>query len=802
MFTGLLLPLAASELPITEPYPKVNSAFDTGRPVLASPDPLVSYEWPVGYNMTGLEIYETPKAVNWTATPESAFSGLSSLGSVSPHVTFTGDAALRLDFGFEHAAWFEFASTDLGGGALSVRAAISEYNEPWQVRAKLRPVSRYADGVYRLQTNDQLYEGVRFVWIFSNATKPWTLTKLRLVAQSKPTNYTGSFDASDEVLSRSWYSGAYGSRLNMMPYGFNSILIERGDRVSIQGDGHPAMAAALAAFGSPTTYDLVWTMLNATNSGFVHGHPVVDSGLKTYPLCWCSSVFDWYWSSGDTVRFLQLAPDVGSIIDRAVAEFLRPNLAVGFVGWDDRVANGFCGSCNMEAQLVQAAFTVRVCVDFAAALAQASHPNASRYERSAHTLAARLRARPAMRQLGAKWYTDYGTHAAAYLIDAKVVATAEEHDALFEQALSDAVTICSWSNFNTYWILQALGNLGRMDYAAAAVKLCWGEILKLGTGCFWEISSPEWAQWMVDGDKAPTSPSYCHPWADGVTHWLTESLAGLAPQQAGFRSFVATPHVSRLHPRVHATRHTPHGPLTLRAELRNITVEIVIDAATDGVIGLRRVEEGSGCALDAASVTLNGRAVAAELMLTDEAPRLHPSVLSRHIFVGVRAVGLGGSTRHVVRASYADGCASSGKWASEMRASVGDTETGRLLSVEPSPTTSLGKGLPTMPPFAAPSYPARWAFEKASGDWLGRRGSSGYVLFAFDGDHKDAQRVPNWIAPPSTWLSPPLATHSKSRWIGADAHNTTYLQDPQGGTRALGWATSSGNYFGADGSQG
>ena len=39
------------------------------------------------------------------------------------------------------------------------------------------------------------------------------------------------------------YSGAYGSRLNMMPYGFNSILIDRGDRVSIQGDGHPTMAA-------------------------------------------------------------------------------------------------------------------------------------------------------------------------------------------------------------------------------------------------------------------------------------------------------------------------------------------------------------------------------------------------------------------------------------------------------------------------------------------------------------------------------------------------------------------------------
>ena len=31
--------------------------------------------------------------------------------------------------------------------------------------------------------------------------------------------------------------------MRRMPNGFNSILMDRGDRVSIQGDGHPTMAA-------------------------------------------------------------------------------------------------------------------------------------------------------------------------------------------------------------------------------------------------------------------------------------------------------------------------------------------------------------------------------------------------------------------------------------------------------------------------------------------------------------------------------------------------------------------------------
>ena len=47
---------------------------------------------------------------------------------------------------------------------------------------------------------------------------------------------------------------------------------------------------------------------------------------------------------------------------------------------------------------------------------------------------------------------------------------------------------CSWSPFNTYFILQALGNMGNggtgadannMEYAVALTRLCWGSQLTL-----------------------------------------------------------------------------------------------------------------------------------------------------------------------------------------------------------------------------------------------------------------------------------------------------------------------------------
>mmetsp|Transcript_38558 Transcript_38558/g.44415 ORF Transcript_38558/g.44415 Transcript_38558/m.44415 type:complete len:120 (+) Transcript_38558:34-393(+) len=104
--------------------------------------------------------------------------------------------------------------------------------------------------------------------------------------------------------------------------------------------------------------------------------------------------------------------------------------------------------------------------------------------------------------------------------------------------LNDSTTICSFSQFNQYWILQAYGNMVNtnmdddnnsdtndlygMEYALKSIELCWGPMMKLSTGgCFWELSSPEWLRFMKEGDQAPHLPSYCHPWASGVTPWLS-----------------------------------------------------------------------------------------------------------------------------------------------------------------------------------------------------------------------------------------------------------------------------------------
>ena len=59
--------------------------------------------------------------------------------------------------------------------------------------------------------------------------------------------------------------------------------------------------------------------------------------------------------------------------------------------------------------------------------------------------------------------------------------------------------------------------------------------------------------------QAPTRPSYCHPWADGVTHWLSHHTGGIVPLTPGYGRFAAMPYVSSTHREVSATLPTPQG---------------------------------------------------------------------------------------------------------------------------------------------------------------------------------------------------------------------------------------------------
>jgi len=271
-------------------------------------------------------------------------------------------------------------------------------------------------------------------------------------------------------------------------------------------------------------------------------------------------------------------------------------------------------------------------------------------------------------------------------------------------------------------------------------------------------------------------------------------MLGVMPLTPGYSSFVVMPHVSGNTPHVSGTQPTPHGPIVVAADRDNErgTVTVDVEGAVPGVVGLRLADESTGCALDLTTVRLSlgvdgALAAPAQLLSAADAAgsleNLHPTVRESHVYVPIPA------GRSTVTAAFRSDC----------------TDTLAAAVAEPEVEEKKPLGLPTIPPFGPATYPASWTTDNTTGgDWVGKYGKAGYSLLAFD-QGKDVTALPSWVHGLYPGAKGNNEAGVKSKFVGSSASNKAYLEDPRAGkkdNRALGWTSNSGNYNGADGSQG
>lgn len=571
-----------------EPYSGISTGGFSGPPVAESPDPLVTYRWPAPKAADGLETYALKPEFLQAEAPKS-FSNLSSLKGEHPDVTVQGVGSIRMDFGQENAGWLEFDSPDLIG---KVEMSISEYNEPAVVNAgRANPVKtaaprRYGN-TYRLELNKDLYEGVRFGWIHIRSfSKPWHITGLRLVCQTKPANYTGSFSCSDPELTRIWYAGAYTVKLNLLRNYFGAILMDRGDRISWTGDAYVAQAASLAAFGN---FAFVKTNLVNTSSE--------ANGIPSYALYWVLSLVDYYNYSGDATALDQFLTNACNRLDEVYVNYDHPPNLV-FYGWDERLGAGFENPNLPEVRRAYAMLAIRTWREFARTMEQHGRPDLSvKYGRYADEKIAQLR-------LDRAWVKAFGLHSTADAIDAGFTTPAEQ-DSLCAKNFSDPVRCLSYSPFNQYFIIQAMSAAGRIDEALRAVKDDWGGQLRLGGTTFFELYDPSWNLVLGRNDPVPNAQcgctSLCHPWGSGVVKWLTEEILGIKPASPGFDAYVVRPHLGRNLTRVSGGVQTPHGVIFASFDTAKGSCKLTAPHGTTGELWIPEVGKSI------LSVQINGK---------------------------------------------------------------------------------------------------------------------------------------------------------------------------------------------------
>ncbi len=564
--------------PISEPYPPLHGGSFTKIAVPKSPDPLAHFRWSNPQAADGLQTYLLGPVTVTTDHPD-AFSNLDSVTKEHCRVLVNGTGSIRCDFGVESAAWLEFDSPDFSG---AVEMSISEYNEPARVMidaqnpVKTKVPVKYGQ-TYRLELNNSLYEGVRFGWIHVRAfDKPWHITAVRLVCQIKPANYEGSFACSDPLLTRIWYAGAYGVKLNLLQDYFGAILMERSDRIAWTGDSYPAQAAALVAFGNR---DFVKVNLDRTAT--------LDNGIESYSLYWILSLMDYYRYSGDTPTFRKYLANAEAKLNHGNQIYANP--PISFYGWDDRLGAGFEDpNTTPETKDAYRMLFIRACREFSEGLGSIGETNMSEsFRKIADQRVAEL-------QTNGQWSDRFGLHAAADAVNAGFTTPAEQTQ-LFNREFSDRATRISFSSFNEYFIIQAMARMERYDQALASIRDDWGGQIEYGGTTFFEAFWPAWTQVLGKNDAVPNCQaghtSLCHPWSSGVTKWLTEETLGIKPVTPGFATYDVFPHLGRTLTSVSGSVPTPKGAIHAAFDVAKGEASLTAPAGTLGRIGIPRVEK-------------------------------------------------------------------------------------------------------------------------------------------------------------------------------------------------------------------
>ena len=248
-----------------EPYEYLNNCCDDRNfnPYIndISPDPLISMTWnnsnsnnnsnnDNGNYFTPLQIYRTSIPIKqWYACEDENNNNNTDCVSIdqeSRKIQIRSNATIGWDWGSERSSWFELISINtlnlVDDPRVIITGSISEFNTPYP--GKTLPLIKYGNHTYRLETNKELYEGIRYTFLHikfivplltkvvktkalslistANATTVGTskndvvnnaavvveINDYSIVSKIKPIEYTGQFYSSNKLLTKAYYWGA------------------------------------------------------------------------------------------------------------------------------------------------------------------------------------------------------------------------------------------------------------------------------------------------------------------------------------------------------------------------------------------------------------------------------------------------------------------------------------------------------------------------------------------------------------------------------------------------------------------
>jgi len=143
------------------------------------------------------------------------------------------------------------------------------------------------------------------------------------------------------------------------------------------------------------------------------------------------------------------------------------------------------------------------------------------------------------------------------------------------------------SPYYGYFVLQAMAKLGQPQAGLELIRRYWGDMLRRGATTLWEKFDPVWPEDMkATLDKMPYL-SLSHGWSTGPTSFLTETILGVRPTGAGFKTVEIRPQLGDL-TWAEGDVPTPNGLIHVRVDRKgdSVTASVTLPANVSATISL------------------------------------------------------------------------------------------------------------------------------------------------------------------------------------------------------------------------
>jgi len=511
-------------------------------PVPASPDPAVRFKW-----KTKKETFQQLPIlpVDAKTNPEGILNGIKSLLTKKRKVIVSRPGTLILDFGRELAGWVEI-ELEVDKNLPEIKIRVGEAKTP-QSNFPTKLERKKNRAIYRLCPTDG-YTGFRFAWIqFKNLKSPVKLVRAEAIWKLYPLNYEGSFQCSDELLTKIWYACVYTARLCLDPKQVGAILRpERGDRYGWMGDSRITHVTMYYAFGN---YEIVKKDLESyVKPG---QKQILINRIPGFTLDWVISVVNYYLYSGDQKEFIKRIPDIETIL-KQYSTAKTPHGWL-FTDWEKHTHQ-----TRGHTKEQVAAFHAKY-VHAARAAAWALDKIGKKALGSEYL---KLAAKREKFIKNSSWIKKMGIHTITNAILADMLTDKEWKD-VSEKIMKKPFTI---TPFFTFFVLQALAKRGQQKKALETLRNYWGGMIRLGATSMWECFDPKWEKSIKPFEMPPNIQvkwgsfwvSLCHPWSSGAAVWLSREVLGVKPKEPGFTRCEIVPFTGNLK-WAKGTVPTPHG---------------------------------------------------------------------------------------------------------------------------------------------------------------------------------------------------------------------------------------------------